>query len=204
MATRKGGRTHRRVGWVYVIAMGSVSATAVVMGIYRLAWDAGPDPDAVEFSWFLLFVAVLSSSTAWYGLRVLRHKRRREAHRKPIDLLFPSLLLVSGIGITVYGWVIGFRLLQYFPLLGVFLGGTQLLYWLTVPKNKFHWAVEHIVGMLSCCISTVTAFIVFGAPRLLNVESVSLFVWFLPTIAFLPLIIGFSNFYRKKRQPLQT
>ncbi len=198
IVTKKGGRAHHRAGWVYVWAMGSVSVTAFLMGIYRLAWDAGPDADAVPFSWFLLFIAVLSSATAWYGIRVLRHKRRKSVHRKPADLLFPALLTVSGIGISVYGWIIGFPLLQYFPLLGLFLGSTQLLYWLTVPKTNSHWAVEHIVGMLSCSISTVTAFTVFGAPRLLQVEAVSLFVWFLPTIVLVPLIIVFSNIYKRK------
>ncbi|MCI3920394.1 DUF2306 domain-containing protein [Paenibacillus sp. TRM 82003] len=198
IVTKKGGKVHNRVGWLYVWAMASVSVTATYMGVYRLTWDAGPDADAIPFSWFLLFIAVLSSSTAWYGVRVLRHKRRKTTHRSPVDLLFPSLLFASGIGISVYGWIIGFPLLQYFPLLGLFLGGSQLLYWLTVPKSRSHWAVEHIAGMLSCCISTVTAFTVFGAPRLLQVESVSLIIWFLPTIVLVPLIIGFSNQYRRK------
>jgi len=198
IVTKKGGRAHNRVGWVYVIAMGIVSATAFLMGIYRLAWDAGPDADAIPFAWFLMFISILSASTAWYGIRVLRHKRRKTRHRKPIDLLFPALLFVSGIGISAYGWIIDFPLLQYFPILGLFLGGTQLLYWLTVPANRSHWAVEHIVGMLSCCISTVTAFLVFGAPRLLGVESVNLVVWFLPTIVLVPLIIGFTAAYKKK------
>lgn len=198
IVTRKGGRTHNQAGWIYVFAMGSVSVTAFLMGLYRLAWDAGPDADAIPYSWFLIFISVLSSSTAWYGLRVLRHKGRKTAHRKAADLLFPSLLFVSGIGISVYGWVIGFALLQYFPLIGMFLGGTQMLYWLTVPSKKSHWAVEHIVGMLSCCISTVTAFLVFGAPRLLEVETVSLVIWFLPTVLLVPLIIRFANIYKRK------
>jgi uncharacterized membrane protein len=198
IVTKKGGRAHLRVGWVYVWAMASVSVSAFYMAIYRLTWDAGPDPDAIPFSWFLVFIAILSSATAWYGIRVLRFKKRKESHRHPIDLLFPSLLFMSGVGICIYGWVIGFPLLQYFPLLGLFLGGSQLVYWLTTPKNRSHWAVEHIVGMLSCCIATVTAFTVFGAPRLLQIEAVSLIVWFLPTIVLVPLIIGFSNMYRRK------
>lgn len=120
------------------------------------------------------------------------------AHRNAADLLFPSLLLGSGIGISVYGWTIGFPLLQYFPLLGIFLGGSHLAYWLQTPRRKSHWIVEHLVGMLSCCIATVTAFTVFGAPRLLGADSVSLVVWFLPTIILVPVIIGFSSYYRKK------
>ncbi|CAM3464988.1 DUF2306 domain-containing protein [Brevibacillus invocatus] len=198
IVTRKGERTHHRVGWLYVIAMGIVSLTAFFMGMYRIAWDAGPDPDAIPYSWFLLFVAVLSSATAWYGIRVLYHKKRQVVHRKWSDLLFPLILFGSGIGVSLYGWVIELALLQFFPLLGIFLGGTQLLYWLTVPVKKSHWVVEHIVGMMSCCISTLTAFLVFGIPRLLQVEAASLWIWLLPTVVLLPLIFAFTNTYKRK------
>lgn len=198
IVTRKGGRTHHRVGWLYVIAMGIVSVTAFFMGMYRIAWDAGPDPDAIPYSWFLLFVAVLSSATAWYGIRVLYHKKRQVVHRKWSDLLFPLILFGSGIGVSLYGLVIERALLQFFPLLGIFLGGTQLLYWLTVPVKKSHWVVEHIVGMMSCCISTLTAFLVFGIPRLLQVEAASLWIWLLPTVVLLPLIFAFTNTYKRK------
>ncbi|MDH4618980.1 DUF2306 domain-containing protein [Brevibacillus sp. AY1] len=197
IVTRKGGRTHHRVGWLYVIAMGIVSLTAFFMGMYRIAWDAGPDPDAIPYSWFLLFVAVLSSATAWYGIRVLYHKKRQVVHRKWSDLLFPLILFGSGIGVSLYGLVIERALLQFFPLLGIFLGGTQLLYWLTVPVKKSHWVVEHIVGMMSCCISTLTAFLVFGIPRLLQVEAASLWIWLLPTVVLLPLIFAFTNTYKR-------
>jgi len=194
----KGGTAHVRVGRVYVAAMAAVSFTALYMGAYRLLWDAGPDADAIPFSWFLIFIAVLSGSTAWYGVRVLRFKKRSAPHRRPVDLLFPLLLVVSGCGISAYGFAIGFPLLQYFPAIGLFLGGSQLVYWFSSPKRPSHWIVEHLVGMLSCCIATVTAFVVFGAPRLLGIESVSLLVWFAPAFALVPLIVAFSASYRKK------
>ncbi|SDC48026.1 hypothetical protein SAMN04488112_108173 [Melghirimyces thermohalophilus] len=198
MVTRKGGTFHRRTGWLYVVSMASVSITALYMGIYRLTWDAGSNPDAIPFSWFLIFIAILSGATAWYGIRVLRFKKRKISHRQPIDFLFPSLMLISAIGVSAYGWIISFPLLQYFPIIGMFLGLSQLQYWLSVPKRKSHWVVEHIVGMLSCCIATVTAFTVFGAPRLLQIESVSLMLWFMPTMALVPLIIGYSTYYTRK------
>lgn len=198
IVTKKGRKFHTRSGWIYVISMIAVSTTALYMGIYRLTWDAGPDPDAIPFSWFLIFISILSGATAWYGIRVLRYKKRTAPHRQPIDLLFPTLLLISGIAISSYGWIIAFPLLQYFPIVGLFLGATQLHYWLSSPKRKSHWIVEHIVGMLSCCIATVTAFTVFGAPKLLQVDSVSLIVWFVPTIVLVPLIIGFSTYYQRK------
>ena len=198
IVTRKGRKFHIRSGWVFVTAMTSVSITALYMGIYRLLWDAGQSPNDIPFSWFLIFIAILSGATAWYGIRVLRFKHRISSHRKPIDLSFPILLLISSIAISAYGWALDFPLLQYFPIVGLFLGGTQLQYWLSKPKRKSHWAVEHIVGMLSCCIATITAFIVFGAPRLLQIEDVNVILWFVPTIAFVPLIIGFSIYYSRK------
>lgn len=48
IVTKKGGRTHHRVGWLYVIAMGMVSLTAFFMGIYRIAWDAGAMPSRMK------------------------------------------------------------------------------------------------------------------------------------------------------------
>ncbi|MGI6125513.1 MAG: DUF2306 domain-containing protein [Planifilum sp.] len=201
---RKGGKAHTRFGWIYVAAMALVSVSALYMGIYRIAWNAGSDEQAIPFSWFLIFIAILSGAAAWYGIRVLRYKRRTVPHRHAADLLFPALLIISGIGICLYGWSIGFPLLQYFPFLGLFLGSAQLLYWLTAPKRRSHWIVEHLIGMLSCCISTVTAFVVFGAPRLLGIPSVNLLLWFLPTIAIVPIIVGFSIHYQKKMDHRRT
>jgi len=196
--TKKGRKLHRRSGWVFVITMAAVSFTALYMGIYRIVWNTGTDPDAIPFSWFLIFISILSGATVWYGIRVLRFKRRGTSHRYLVDLLFPVLLLISSIGIIIFGWTISFPLLQYFPIVGLFLGGTQLTYWISIPKTSSHWVIEHIIGMLSCCIATITAFIVFGAPRLLQVDSVSLFMWFLPTIVFVPLIIVLTIYYGRK------
>lgn len=198
IVTRKGRKMHRRSGWVFVISMAAVSVTALYMGICRIVWDAGTDPDAIPFSWFLIFISILSGATAWYGVRVLRFKGRRTSHRYIVDLLFPVVLLTSSIGIMIYGWAIGFPLLQYFPIVGLFLGGTQLKYWISIPKISSHWVVEHIVGMLSCSIATITAFTVFGVPRMLQIDSVNLFMWFLPTIILVPLIIILTIYYGRK------
>lgn len=196
--TKKGRKMHRRSGWAYVVAMSIVSISALYMGMYRLAWDTSFNADDVPFSWFLIFIAILSGAAVWYGLRVLHFKKRKTAHKKVIDLLMPILLLFSGIAISIYGWKIDFPLLKFFPIVGIFLGGAQLQYWLSAPTRKSHWIVEHIIGMLSCCIATVTAFTVFGAPRLLQLESVSLLVWLIPMLVFVPLIIGFTSYYINK------
>ncbi len=136
IVTKKGGKTHNRIGWIYVYAMTIVSISALYMGIFRIFLDPTSDQDRISFSWFLIFISILSGASAWYGIRVLRFKRRQEKHRNVWDLMFPILLLLSGAGISIYGFTIAFPLLQYFPLLGIFLGVTHLLYWLKAPRLK--------------------------------------------------------------------
>ncbi|RKD24622.1 DUF2306 domain-containing protein [Ammoniphilus oxalaticus] len=201
LVVKKGGPAHRVSGWIYVWAMVVVSISSFYMGIYRIGFDPQKSGESIAFAWFLIFIAILSGATAWYGIRVLKYKSRVVSHRHPLDLLFPSLLLLAGIGISIYGFIIDFPLLAYFPLLGLFLGGTHLLYWLRKPKLNQHWLMEHITGMMSCCIATITAFTVFGAPRLLHIESTGILLWILPSIIIVPLLIGFTNYYRKKCNP---
>ncbi|USG63947.1 DUF2306 domain-containing protein [Brevibacillus ruminantium] len=198
IVTKKGGKAHVRVGWVYVIAMASVAVSALYMGIWRIGFDPNRTLDSTAFAWFLIYISLLSSATAWYGMRVLRFKKRAASHRKLWDLLFPGLLFLSSLVISGYGYAISFPLLTWFPLVGIFLGGTQLRYWLRPPVNKMHWWFEHLTGMMGCCIATITAFTVFGAPRLLQLDSVNPIIWFIPAIVIAPIIAGMNRYYRKK------
>ncbi|GIP38470.1 membrane protein [Paenibacillus sp. J31TS4] len=201
IVTKKGGRVHNTVGWAYVVAMAVVAVSAFYMGVYRIFFDASVDADRVSFSWFLIFISILSGASAWYGIRVLRFRNRKTAHRNGVDLFVSLLLLLSGVGIGLYGIRIGSPLITYFPLLGLLLGGIQLKYWLRPPARKMHWYFEHYGGMIACCISTVTAFTVFGAPRLLNVSSSNILLWLLPTFVLVPVMIGFNIHYTKKFGP---
>ncbi len=175
--------------------MAMVALSAFYMGFYRIYYDPSGDQ---AFSWFLVYIAILSAAIAWYGIRVLRFKKRKTIHRHVRDLAFSFSLIISSVLISGYGFYIQIPLLSYFPVVGLFVGGSQLYYWLRKPRTKGHWYIEHLIGMLTCSISTITAFIVFGAPRLMNIESVSIFLWFAPTIVITPVIIGFSVYYGRK------
>lgn len=195
---KKGGKLHNQSGKIYVWSMGIVSLSAFYMGVYRIYFDSKPDPEQTAFSWFLIFISLLSAASSYYGLRVLRYKKRTERHRHPLDLFVSLLLLFSAIGISLYGFINDFTLITYFPFVGIFVSLTQLAYWFRPPVRRVHWVFEHFSGMFTCCISTVTAFLVFGAPRLLNIESQNMLLWFLPTILFVPLMVGFSIHYSRK------
>lgn len=198
IVTKKGGKIHNRAGWLFVIAMSIVSITAFILSYIRLFVESGRTLEADAFSYFLVFIAILSGATAWHGMRVLRYKNRKNVHRNPIDLGVSFLLFGSGLITSIFGFIHGFPLISYFPIIGIFLGGGQLYYWLTPQATRMHWIYEHLGSMIGCSIATITAFTVFGVPQLLNIDNVNLIIWFLPTILLLPLIIGFTRYYQKK------
>ncbi|MFY0543982.1 DUF2306 domain-containing protein [Brevibacillus sp. H7] len=198
IVTKKGGKIHVRAGWVYVGAMTVVAVSALFMGIWRIFIDPGSDSEKIAFSWFLIFISILSSASAWYGIRVLKFKNRNAAHKNRMDLFVSLLLVVSGICMSLYGYTRHFPLLIWFPLIGIFTGFTQLRYWIRPPKTRMHWWFEHLTSMMACCIATITAFTVFGAPRLLNLSSVNPILWFLPTIVIVPVMIAMRRSYTKK------
>jgi uncharacterized membrane protein len=198
LVTKKGGRTHIRIGWVYIGAMSIVAGSALAMGLWRIFVDPAADHNRKAFSLFLIFIAILSSASAWYGIRVLRYKKRTTAHQNKLDLFFSLLLLVGGLVISAYGFVINSPLISWFPFVGIFLGCTQLRYWLKPPASKMSWFFEHMTSMMGCCIATITAFTVFGAPRLFQLSSVSPLLWFLPTIVMVPIITGLVRHYKRK------
>src|SRR4051812_14414811 len=87
--TPKGGRTHRKAGWVYVSAMLGVVASAVVLAALLYldplaAHDLGHGQPATVAAGItraravaVLFgaLALLTFTNGWHGLRILRAKR---------------------------------------------------------------------------------------------------------------------------------
>ncbi|OES43874.1 hypothetical protein [Domibacillus iocasae] len=74
------------------------------MGIYRIFWDPARNEETIPFAWFLIFITVLSGASAWYGIRVLRFKRRSEKHRSFVDFLFPFSVqeMTEEAGVTIW------------------------------------------------------------------------------------------------------
>ena len=196
LVLKKGGKWHILIGWFFVAMMAIVSVTATGMAFLRIFIQSDTTPERFSFSIFLLFIAVLSSSTAYYGLRVLRFKRKAHQHHHFGDLAFSCFLFLAGLSCSIYGFTSGNTLISFFPFIGIFLGLGQLAYWLRPMPYKNSWLLEHIQGMIACSISKVTAFTVFGAPRLLGGNFRSIYLWILPTIVLVPLIFYFSRKYR--------
>ena len=162
LVTKKGGRTHRRVGWVYVGAAATVAVTGflscipLVSGGSPLRWRAGI---------FLAYVSVLAGASAQFGVRALRTKGRAVASRGAIDLVPPLLLVAGGVALAAFGIYRSTVLYVLFAGLGVVLGLSHLRFWLSPPAHERAWFLAHMSGMGTSCITTVTAFVVVNARR---------------------------------------
>jgi uncharacterized membrane protein len=164
MVTMKGGRTHRRAGWVFVASMAVVAVTALLLSGSRLLFD--PRPEAKEFGFFLLVVALLTGSAVSAGVRVLRFRNRAAARLHWWDTGLPAILGVASVGLGAYGLAQGKVLFVAFSGLGLLNAAGSLRYWLRAPSSPMHWWFEHMNGMLTGCIAATTAFLVISGGRI--------------------------------------
>ena len=171
---KKGARVHRRAGWAYALAMAIVSVTALVTCFWR-SLDAHPDND--RDAQFLGLVGLLSAANVSYGLRALRATSTRG--RRVWDRAIALLLFTAGVLCAALG-VIHLRPLWCIFGAGAALGGlAQLRYWLRPATTRADRVLQHMSGMGTSCIATVTAFLVVNAENL-GLQAHTFWVWVLP------------------------
>jgi hypothetical protein len=194
----KGGQTHRRSGWVFVSGMTIVSITALALSAARYLLD--PRPEAKAFALFLFYIAVLTGSAVSAGVRVLRTKKRTEAHTHPWDIGLSSLLTLTSVAMMVYGIVTGTFLFAGFSVIGLVAGVQGLYYWLRKPADRMHWWFRHMSAMLGACIAATTAFLVVNAPQA-GFSRASLIAWFTPAVVGTIATAIWTRYYRRRFAP---
>jgi len=192
MVTSKGGRTHRRAGWVFVASMAVVSVTALLLSGSRLLFD--PRPEAKEFGFFLLLVALLTGSAVSAGVRVLRFRNRAAARLHWWDTGLPAILGVASVALGAYGLAQGKVLFVAFSGLGLLNAAGSLRYWLRAPSSPMHWWFEHMNGMLTGCIAVITAFLVVSGDR---IGIAGLAAWLAPAALGAPAIALWTRYYQR-------
>ena len=199
LVTVKGGKVHRRAGWVFVSAMAVASLTAWVICGIQFAETENVQGRANAA--FLAYVGLLAINTSWTGLRVLCFKKRTTRHFHLLDLGIPFVLVLSGVGIFVYGMQVGMSLLMGFAPVGIVVGSLNLADWLRPPTERMHWWYDHMAGMIGTCIATITAFLVVNVSMLgFQSPSVVLAVFLAPTLIGVP---GMKLWQRKYRRQFE-
>lgn len=208
---RKGGKVHRQAGLIFVtsmlitgtLAMGIATCTLIAPMATHAHLDGHPvfgDPAMVRavFGWMMLYLAFLTVNLAWYGLRCVRDKSRRERGRTPLSLLSQAVLLVLSVICLIQGVVVAQPLMIGISMVGLATVATNLRYLYKSNPRRYDWQLEHIKGLVGAGISVYTAFFAFGAVRLLPEMALAPFLWSLPLITGLAIIIYQQAMVRRR------
>ncbi len=199
LLSKKGGKLHTRAGWIYSYAMIFVGASAFVITPWRAFFDPERTSSSAGFAVFLFFIGAFTLCALWYGLVVLKFKKRREPSRTILHLGPPLALVVLALATQVLGVIQGNVLLIAFPFLGYLSAKGQLKYWLGSPSSRMHWWYEHMNGMFTACIATITAFLVTALPRLWPGSiAESPLLWIAPGVILGTVLNRWTAFYRSK------
>lgn len=199
LLSKKGGKGHVRAGWIYSTAMIGVGASAFIITPWRALLDPERTLSSQSSAIFLFFISFFTLSSLWFGLIVLKFKRRLGPSRSLSHLLPPVMIIVLGLATQAIGIFTGNVLLILFPFLGHLTAKMHLDYWLNSPSGKMHWWFAHMDGMVIASIATVTAFLVTAVPRMSSSSLAhSPILWIAPGIFGGILLNRWKRAYRLK------
>lgn len=203
--SRKGGGIHRRWGLVFTWSMLVTGCIAMGMGITTLIDPAGTHPHLrppdwapltirAIFGWMMLYLAILTVSLAWHGLRVVRNKRRHESNRTPFDIGLQLLVMLAALNCALRGYLAGQPLMIGISIVGLASGATNLAFTFRTAPRRWDYMIEHMKSLVGAGISVYTAFMTFGLVRLMPDHALNPMTW------AIPLAIGLSIiFYHRYR-----
>jgi hypothetical protein len=203
LVVKKGGRVHRRAGWVFVYSMAIASVTAVALAVLRalifrertgsltLEGLAGP--------LFLVNVAMLTGVSVYHGIAVLRQKSRTTAGTGPLDLGLPIALVAISILTLALGFVTRNPVLFTLPVVGLIIGTQQFIAARRAPTNRMWWWFEHMAGMLGGCIAALTATLITNAKYIRPYATAPDWLfWIGPALIGIPLLLLWQRAYRRR------
>lgn len=205
IATRKGSPDHKRWGRVFAWMMLGTGTSAIGMAICSLLFplDTHPKLDDAElirgvFGWMMLYLAVLTINLAWYALLCIRNRRDHARNRSWHNIGLQWLLAALAVNCAVQGALIGNLLMMGISIVGMAAAWTNLRFIHRETPGRNHWQYEHIKAGVGAGISVYTAFLAFGAVRIMPQMALSPLLWSVPLITGLWMIIHFQRDVSRK------
>ena len=184
---KKGGRQHKFVGRLFVIAMLIAGLSALVLSVLH--------PNQ-----FLFMVGIFTVYMVGTGARYLHLKNRHNQKPRAFDWFLTLLMLLAGILFFGLG-VLSLSQSNLFGLVYITFSFFGLLFVRNDIKNyrrttggKNYWLSGHLQRMTGAYIASSTAFLVVNANYLPAFIPMIVY-WLLPTIVLTPLIIKWAGKY---------
>ncbi len=197
VATKKGGKLHRKVGIYYYISMWIVLVSAAILSICNVIFAK------YGAAMFLGYLSIITSYPLWYSYEILQQKKEWSNNYFRIRKVFVSLLFLSGITMIAAGGImhqfLGMgTMMAFFGILGL-PAGRDVFMTKTKAMNKETKLKMHIQGTIISGIAAYTAFFAFSGSRLiidvLHIHHQWMVIpWILPTI----LGLTYSAYIKRK------
>lgn len=190
IAQPKGNAVHKKLGWVYYLAMCWISISSIVgMLLFK-------------FYFFLFPIAIFSFHLVYSGFRSIKLKNSTKAAW--YDWLVATSTLLVGVGLLIYGFNIigtntGLGILSL--VFGFFIGWSGLedclLYKNLTKQKKMWWWFHHMRGMLGGYLAALTAFLVQNGEMIPAIGQ-SWIIWVAPGVVGGIGIGRWTKYYKKK------
>ncbi|MEO1476609.1 MAG: hypothetical protein AAFS13_09525 [Pseudomonadota bacterium] len=200
--TKKGGTNHRLWGRVFTFSMLFTGTMAVAMATTTLIAPLPTHPQLAEhpefsdpalirgiFGWMMLYLAILTINLAWHGWRVLKNKDNHSGNRGSVNLFLQFALFTSALNCAVQGILIGQLMMVGISFVGFAAFGTNMVFIMQPRPARYEWQLEHIKAIVGAGISVYTAFLAFGAVRLMPALALAPVLWAIPLVTGLIIII---------------
>jgi hypothetical protein len=192
----KGGQTHKRWGRIFARALFVTGLSAIGMSFCTLAYPLELHPKIADaalvrgmFGWMMLYLATLTVSLASYGIAAVQQKRQHLAHRSWRRLLLEAAVLLTALNCAVQGLLIGQVLMVGISAIGIASAITNAVYIFNDRPERQGYLKQHVKALVGAGISVYTAFLAFGAARMLPQHAFNPVLWATPVVLGISLIV---------------
>ena len=204
----KGGKIHRRAGWIFTGGMTLASVTGLVITVLWLAAPLAFKPHSdgelaahlarvKTGAFFLGAISLLTLEALWQGLRALSRKRAPDRTPNAVDIGLPVALLAAGLWVGMHGLSTRQWLLVAFAAIEIGTALGDLRFVMRPLSSKMAWWYQHMNGMMVAVIGAITAFLVVGVRTMLVVPDAYAFVpWLLPSAIIVPSFMLWIRHYK--------
>lgn len=197
--TQKGGSLHVRLGKVFVLSMLVTGFVAIGISTATLLAPVATHPDPALngdaalirgiFGWMMQYLAILTINLAWFGWLAGRNKRDHEKNREWRNWTLQVVLTITAANCLIQGIVIGQVLMIGISFVGFATVFTNCLFLFKKTPGPFTWQLEHIKALVGAGISVYTAFLAFGAVRLMPEVALNPLLWAVPLVTGVSMIV---------------
>jgi hypothetical protein len=104
---RKGGDSHKRWGRVFSRCIMTAGVCAIAMSLLSLGWPLETHPKMTDpvivrglFGWMMLYLAILTVSLVWHGLKAVELKAAHSEHRQFFPVALQIAVIIAAISLA--------------------------------------------------------------------------------------------------------